>query len=121
MFELVEGQGRATLMVSGEVTIQNALGFRDALNEWMEKSDSLEMNLGGVAHADLTCLQLLCSAHRSMMAMKKNLTVRGELPESISKAAREAGFVKERACRGDGSHRCIWVLRAEKLELRTEK
>lgn len=121
MFELTGGEDRATLMVSGEVTIQNALGFRDALKEWIEKSDNLEMNLGGVADADLTCLQLLCSTHRSLMDMKKTLTLVGELPESISKAAREAGFIRERGCRGEESHRCIWMMRAEKLELRDEK
>ena len=114
MFELTDGEERAGLMVSGEVTIQNALAFRDALKEWIEKSDTLDLNLGGVDDADLTCLQLLCSAHRSMMNMKKTLTVMGELPEAIGKAAREAGFVRERGCRGEESHRCIWMLRAEK-------
>ncbi len=114
MFELTGGEGRATLMVSGEVTIQNALAFRDALKEWVEKSDTLDLNMGGVADADLTCLQLLCSAHRSIMSMKKNLTVMGELPEAIGKAAREAGFVREQGCRGEESHRCIWMLRPEK-------
>jgi len=114
MFELTGGEERATLMVSGEVTIQNALAFRDALKEWIEKSDTLELNLGGVADADLTCLQLLCSVHRSIMNMKKTMTVMGELPEAVGKAAREAGFVRERGCRGEESHRCIWMLRAEK-------
>jgi ABC-type transporter Mla MlaB component len=114
MFELTGGGEKATLMVSGEVTIQNALAFRDALREWIEKSDTLELNLGGVADADLTCLQLLCSVHRSIMNMKKNMTVMGELPEAIGKSVREAGFVRERGCRSEENNRCIWMPRAEK-------
>ena len=115
MFELIEGEDRATLVVNGEVSIQNAMGFLAALDEWIEKSDTLELNLGGVAEADLTCLQLLCSAHRALMKMKKNLIVTGEeLPEAISKVAREAGFVREQGCCGEGIHRCMWVMRDEK-------
>jgi ABC-type transporter Mla MlaB component len=115
MFELTGGEERASLIVSGEVTIQNALAFRDALDEWIEKSDTLELNLGGVADADLTCLQLLCSAHRALMKIKKNLIVTGgELPEAISKVAREAGFVRERGCCGEERHRCMWIMRDEK-------
>ncbi|MCX5828972.1 MAG: STAS domain-containing protein [Deltaproteobacteria bacterium] len=114
MFEITGGEDRATLTVSGEVTMQNALAFRDALKEWIEKGDTLDLNLGGVAEADLTCLQLICSAHRSLMNTKKTLTVMGELPESISKAAQEAGFVRERGCRGEESHSCIWVMRPER-------
>jgi ABC-type transporter Mla MlaB component len=121
MFELTGGEERATLMISGEVSIQNALGFRDALKEWIERSDTLDLNLDGVAEADLTCLQLLCSAHRLVMNMGKKMIVAGELPESIGKAARQAGFVRERGCRGEESHKCIWVMGAEKLEQRTEK
>jgi len=115
MFELIEGEDRTTLVVNGEVTIQNALGFFDALEEWIAKSGTLELNLGGVAEADLTCLQLLCSAHRALLRMKKNLVVTGgEFPEAISKAAREAGFAKERGCCGEEGHRCMWVMRDEK-------
>lgn len=115
MFEIIEGEDRATLVVNGEVTIQNALGFFDVLDEWIEKSDTLELNLGGVAEADLTCLQLLCSAHRALIKMKKNLIVTGgELPEAISKVAREAGFLRERGGCGEGIHRCMWVMRDEK-------
>jgi ABC-type transporter Mla MlaB component len=114
MFDVTGGEDRAVLIVSGEVTIQNALDFRDALKEWIERSDTLDLNLEGVADADLTCLQLLCSAHRFVMKMKKNLTVMGELPESIGKAAREAGFVRERGCRGEEGHKCIWMMRPER-------
>lgn len=114
MFELTGGEDRATLTVSGEVNIQNALGFRDALQEWIEKSDILEMNLGGVADADLTCLQLLCSSHRLLMNRKKNMSVTGDIPESVRKAAREAGYVRERGCRGEESQNCIWIMKAEK-------
>ncbi len=115
MFEIIEGEDRTTLVVNGEVTIQNTLGFFDALEEWIEKSDTLELNLGGVVEADLTCLQLLCSAHRALLKMRKTLIVTGgEFPEAISKVAREAGFVREQGCCGEGIHRCMWVMRDEK-------
>lgn len=114
MFELTGGEEGATLMVSGDVNIQNALGFRDALQEWIERSDTLDLNLGNVADADLTCLQLLCSAHRLLINRKKNLTIIGEIPGAITKAAREAGFVRERGCRGEESQNCIWIMKAEK-------
>jgi ABC-type transporter Mla MlaB component len=114
MFELTGSKERATLLVSGEVNIQNALGFRDAMKEWIERSNSLELDLRGVADADLTCLQLLCSAHRLAMNLKKKVTVTGGLPEAINKTAREAGFVRERGCRSEESHKCIWVMRSER-------
>jgi anti-anti-sigma regulatory factor len=113
MFELVEGERGATLTVSGELTIQNASVFRDALREWVEKSDVLHLDLGGVTDADLTCLQLVCSAHRSMMNMKKNLNMASGLPGSIIKTAREAGFVREHGCRGEESNNCVWIIRDE--------
>jgi ABC-type transporter Mla MlaB component len=114
MFELTGGEERAVLIVSGEVNIQNALAFRDVLKEWMGRSDTLDLNLEGVTDADLTCLQLICSAHRSVLDMRKSLNVSGKLPGAIVKTVREAGFVRERGCRGEESHKCMWIVGAEK-------
>jgi ABC-type transporter Mla MlaB component len=111
--ELVEGENSATLTVSGDLTIHNASGFRDVLREWTEKSDTLYLDLGGVEDADLTCLQLVCSAHRFMMNKSKHLNMAGELPDSIIKVARAAGFARKRGCRAEAKNTCVWIMNDE--------
>ncbi len=57
-----------------------------ALIKALVDSDRVEVKLGEVAEADLACLQLLCSAHRTAVTLKKRFAVAGARPEKFKQA-----------------------------------
>jgi anti-anti-sigma regulatory factor len=114
MFEIVEADDRVTLVVRGALTIQQALGFKEALADWIEKSDTLSLHFDGLDEADLTGLQLICSTHRSLLDRKKSLILEAGLPETLIKEAQEAGFTGTGRCPVIDRKACLWIQRDEK-------
>lgn len=91
-----KSKGKEThLTLAGRLTIEHAGELRDALKKALEGTQSLEISLEGVEAVDLSCLQLLHSAHRSAAADKKKISFRGPVPGCIREAAVEAGFCHE--------------------------
>ncbi|MCR4321812.1 MAG: STAS domain-containing protein [Candidatus Brocadiaceae bacterium] len=78
------------LALEGELTISRAGELRAALINALDKVSHLQLNFGKVTDIDLSCLQLICSAHKTAAGMKKRLTVTGN-SETFKKAMEEAG------------------------------
>ncbi len=108
MFDIIEEDGVTTLVVRGGLTIQNAASFRDALIQWEEKSDALALDVEAVDEADLAGLQLICSAHLTVMNRKKSLRLSGRVPGVLSRVAQDSGFTTEQGCSMDASVMCLW-------------
>ena len=111
MFDIVESNGITTLVVRGGVTIQNAASFRDALSKWMAEGNTLALNVEAVDEADLSSLQLICSAHQTAINSKKSLSLAGGVPEVLSRVARDSGFSTAQGCGMDSGVICLWSVR----------
>jgi anti-anti-sigma factor len=61
---------------SGQLTIEHAAEMRDALLEALSTDGDMRIDMSGVEEADLTCVQLICSACKSARATGKNIYVK---------------------------------------------
>ena len=73
--------------------------------------DQLTLEFGDVHEVDLSCLQLLCSVHRSAVRMNKRVAFSGQHPEVFDKVVREAGYTRTTGCHLDCFGSCLWVKR----------
>ena len=71
------GDKRARLL-DGDLTLQNAGSLRKAFLKALVESDDVSLVFKNVRDVDLSCLQLLCSAHRSAARLQKRLVLGGE-------------------------------------------
>jgi anti-anti-sigma regulatory factor len=95
----------AVLQVGGEATIQHIRQFKEALVEGLNAHPELTIDLSHVTETDLSCLQLLCSAHRTYQRLK--LTP-GTL-DTLNKLIESSGFTRlEGCCHVDDTQSCLW-------------
>ncbi len=102
---------RGTIALEGELTVNRAEEIRMLLIKALIDADRIHVDFGTVSDADLSCLQLLCSAHRSAGRMKRSMTLSAAWPEPFKQAVAEAGYARLTGCRLDVDHSCLWVKR----------
>ena len=76
-FEISTLDDVGTLTVAGEVSIMNSTEFKTALLTLYDRGTAAVVNMEGLTGADLTCLQLLCSAHRTFMRSRRSFDLIG--------------------------------------------
>ncbi len=99
-----------TLILEGDLNIQRAVELKDLLMRSRELNESLLLKTEKVIGADVSCLQVLCSAHRTWMKSGRHLAVEGRLSAALAKAADDAGYRRERGCMHDQQRSCFWVM-----------
>jgi anti-anti-sigma regulatory factor len=97
------------VVVSGDMTIQNAGEIRNLLLEAFSGGEGVCLEMDKVAGVDLAGLQLLCAAHRSAMTDKKHFSVSGMDNEALKSVVRDAGFPRHSGCVRDTGKTCIWA------------
>lgn len=100
-------QGNITL--DGNLTVGQAEGLRMLLIKALIDADHIHVDFGTVTDVDLSCIQLLCSAHRSATRMKRNISLSGDWPELFQKIVEAAGYSRHAGCRLDADNSCLWV------------
>ncbi|MBF0136277.1 MAG: STAS domain-containing protein [Magnetococcus sp. DMHC-1] len=88
----VEDSGTGTLTLSGDLTIQHAQELKEALHDAIVQTMHLNLNFKDVDRVDLAGIQLLCSAHRSILERKKTLALVSPVPDTFKEAIRTSGF-----------------------------
>jgi ABC-type transporter Mla MlaB component len=105
-----EKSGKAgVLKFEGEVTVQQAEEIKDKLMQALGRVENIYVDISKVSEADLSLLQLMCSAHRTAVTMHKGFHISGPVPEYLRQLAEMAGFRRDRSCRLDSTKTCIWV------------
>ena len=89
---------KAMLELIGDVTVEHAEEIRDFLLENLPRYRILQLDFSQVEQIDFFVLQLLCAAHRSMIAENKTLTWVGELSPPVRDAIRLNGFLRTSVC-----------------------
>jgi anti-anti-sigma regulatory factor len=100
-------QGSITL--DGNLTVNRAEELRMLLIKVLVGADRVHVDFGSVTDVDLSCLQLLCSAHRSASRMKRRLSLSGDWPEPFRQAVEDAGYMRLAGCHLDTDHSCLWI------------
>jgi ABC-type transporter Mla MlaB component len=97
------------VLLEGELTLQQASEIRTAFIKALVESDNVLVRFGNVRELDLSCLQLLCSAHRSAARLKKRVRFEGDIPRKLSDAADTAGYSHLKGCELDTENSCLWI------------
>jgi ABC-type transporter Mla MlaB component len=105
----LEENNRGTLTLDGVLTLSQAEELKMFLIKAIINVDQVFLALGDVQEIDLSCLQLLCSAHRSAIRMNKTVAFTGAWTESFKKAVHQAGYARTVGCSLDCSGSCIWM------------
>jgi ABC-type transporter Mla MlaB component len=105
----IESDNSAVLTIDGELTVTRAEELRAMLISALENADSITVRFKNIIEADLSCLQLFCSAHRSAIDLNKSLTVSRENSEVFRLAAEAAGFSRKKGCILDFEDTCLWI------------
>lgn len=102
-------EGKSFLKLDGEVNVSHATDLKDALIQSLEKAETVEINLNDVTGIDLSCLQLLCSAHRTAAKEGKTLTIKDPSLPMYIEARKNAGFMYSKPCSFVTTDDCLWV------------
>ena len=100
-------QGSITL--GGKLTVKRAEELRLLFMTALTEADDVEVDFGPVTEVDLSCLQLLCAAHRSASRIKRRFSLSADWPERFKQTVEDAGYVRLTGCRLDVDHNCLWV------------
>jgi anti-anti-sigma regulatory factor len=102
----------ATITLEGELTLPRVEELKNAFLQALVKGDTVAIRFGTVQDVDLSGLQMLCSAHRSAVRMKKKVRVSGAMPKILRDAAEAAGYMRLKGCKLDFENSCLWIAAA---------
>jgi anti-anti-sigma regulatory factor len=100
---------KGVVTLDGDVTLPQAEELRRVLIKALVDADEVALDMEKVQNVDLSCLQLLCSAHRSASRFTKKLFFSGSPPKALKDAVEAAGFSRVTGCRLDCDKSCLWV------------
>jgi anti-anti-sigma regulatory factor len=100
--------GVRIIRLTGNLTISRADEMKSMLLESLEGVEHIEIDLSSVEEADLACLQLLCSAHRTSKRLGKVLKLCDGASGSFKQAVRRAGYARSSGCVLDTDNQCMW-------------
>jgi len=113
-FSLEQSGNVAVLAVSGPVTVERACELKEILMKALQGADQVVFDLEGMTEVDLSCLQILCSAHRTATRLNKSITLGNVRPEVFTSALECSGFERHTGCVLDTTKSCLWVKEKEK-------
>jgi len=96
------------ITLSGDLTISQALEIHSLLREALESSDDVRITLQDVTAMDLSCLQLLCSAHRTAALEKKRLGFASPPPSVFRETVAAAGLKRHSGCTFSPNTGCLY-------------
>jgi anti-anti-sigma regulatory factor len=100
---------KAVLTLEGELTLPHAEELRGVLMKALLDADAVSIAIGNVQDMDLSTLQLLCSAHRCALRLKKQIAFSGDLSEAFREAVEAAGYARITGCKLDSENSCLWA------------
>lgn len=107
-FDHTDGN-EGVLAINGDLTIENADELRSALIKALLNADRVLLDCGASSKADLAGLQLLCSAHRTALRLKKQFQFKSPCREAVKTAAEKTGYLRTRGCSLDTQGNCLWL------------
>ena len=101
---------KIVLTLSGELTLPYAAELKTVLLDAVGKGKPVTVAFKAVEDADLSLLQILCSAHRTALSTEKPFTVEGAFPDPVKEIMTVGGLTRHRGCAlSKNEHDCLWV------------
>ena len=86
------------LNLRGDLTISRSAEILSILSESLKKSDEVRISFRETSRIDLSCLQLLCAAHRTAAATGKVVTLEEPVPKEVRRLIHQTGFKRKNCC-----------------------
>jgi anti-anti-sigma regulatory factor len=101
---LNQSGNKSVIMLEGDLTLPHAKALKEIFTKALQESDDVSIAIVTAQNVDLSCLQLLCSAHRSAILLNKELTFIGSPPPAFNDAVEAAGLASAVGCKlGNGT------------------
>jgi len=104
---LEQSEETAKLSIAGSMTIEDAANLKTTLVDIMADSSLIEVDLSATEETDLSCLQVLCSAHRAAVHAGKKLVLL-KAADSLITCLEDAGFPRQSGCLQQIGESCLW-------------
>jgi len=99
----------ATIHLDGALTVHCAGELKKVLQDALDRADHVTGSFRDVTEVDVSCLQLLCSAHRTAVSRGKIFALDGKGTEALRHAVHEAGYARHTGCSNDCNNSCLWT------------
>jgi anti-anti-sigma regulatory factor len=108
-FKVSDSKKEGRLTIGGALTIQRSAELKEILLKAMTEVDSITIQFDRVTDVDLSCMQMLCAAHKTSMRIQKKLRIDENQTDILQKAFKDAGFSQLMKCKNtDDSGHCVW-------------
>ena len=106
---VIEERGSTEILhLSGELVVRHANRLSSGLVAALNGAESVEIDLSSVTEVDISCLQLLCAAHKTATRQHRLLRVDGPCPDVFKRVLSTAGYLRQTGCVLGTSHTCLW-------------
>jgi anti-anti-sigma regulatory factor len=103
---------RTTLIeLGGDLSIVRAGELKQIISEALNEGEHVVLECSECTDMDLSFLQLLCSAHRTVLKSNSFLKLGNTLEEYLLKKVGEAGYFRDKGCALDKNNDCFWLRR----------
>ena len=111
MINFIEKEGGevGVVKLEGDITVQQADELKQCLMQALGSVAKVYVDSSKASCIDLSCLQLLCAAHRAATRMEKSFQLAEPVTGQFRCLADTAGFTRHTGCRLDITKTCIWV------------
>ena len=97
------------LALDGELCIQRVAELKSRLQQAIEQSEAVVVDLCRVEKIDLCVLQLFCSAHHTATDLNRSLRLLGPLLDSVKSAVADAGLSGLIECAASDNDQCLQI------------
>lgn len=97
------------LQLTGQLNVMRATEIREQLMAALKGFHQVEIALDNAATIDLSCLQLICSAHRTAIESGKVLTLITSDELLLAGVKKTAGFAAGTECIFNRKNSCLWM------------
>lgn len=98
------------IVINGGLTIEYAAELKKALQQSLKDGESVALDLSNVTEMDLSGLQILCSAHKTSVNLKKTVGLTNETTEVFREAVRRSGYKRYSGCTKETEKNCLWII-----------
>lgn len=107
MTEMMEVQ-TGTVVLKGSLNIQHASRLKEMLLESLGRVHRLLIHVEEIEEIDLSCLQTLCSAHRTAIRSAKEISLEGRWSEGFRSVVEKSGYWGGGRCGSPQNVSCLW-------------
>ncbi len=99
---------KSILALSGDLTVLHAHEIKKQIEDTLNISNGLILDLSDAKDIDITFLQILCAAHKSAVNNNKSIEIDKDSFRLIEKSLYRTGFIRQMGCLRENKNDCLF-------------